>query len=132
MKDTMVLKDGTAIEIEMASAISAIGILSEDKTAMVALWDKFTDENLSEVQIKNSEGMVAGRYSNLVLVQETSSERVGGKIYSIFSFREKTETEKLREEIEAVKKTVEVHDGAIADLGDVTGAIALKVDGGEV
>ena len=49
MKDKLILKDGTEIELETGASLSAVGVLSADKTAMVATWDKLTPENLEEV-----------------------------------------------------------------------------------
>ena len=70
-KDKMILKDGTVIELEAGASMGALQVKSADRVAMVGTWDKFTQENLKEVQIQNGAGLTAGTYKDLVLVAET-------------------------------------------------------------
>lgn len=93
-KDKLILKDGTEIELETGASLSAIGVLSADKAAMVATWDKMTADNLSTVQIKNGDGLVVGNYADLILVSETSTINTDGTILTYFNLREKTDMEK--------------------------------------
>lgn len=124
MKEKLILKDGSAIEIESGSSIGSISVVSESKSAMVSVWDKLTDENLKEVQAMNSDGTVIGQYANLILDSETSIIQSDGTVLTSFHLREKTEVELLREEVEELKAGQEVQDGAISDLGAAVSDIA--------
>ena len=129
MKDTMTLKDGTIIELEAGASLGNIMVNAEDRAAMVEIWGKLTAENLKEVIIKNGDGVVVGTYEDLILVSETSKIEVDGTVKTSYHLREKTEQEK---EMEALKASQEVQDGAISDLGAVTSALAEQIEGGEV
>lgn len=96
-KDKLIIKDGTEIELEIGASLGILGVLSTDKAAMVSTWDRLTAENLSEVQIKNGDGLVVGSYTGLVLVSETSTVQADGSILTYYNVREKTELEKQLE-----------------------------------
>lgn len=130
MKDTLNLKNGTVIELEAGDSLGAVQVLSADKAAMVSTWDNLTEDNLSSVQMKNGEGMVAGNYSGLLLVSETSVVGLDGSILTTYSFRQKTELERLAERVAAVEEGQQVQDGAIADLGEVASVLAEQMEGG--
>ena len=92
-KDTLVLKDETVIELESGASLGSLKVLSADKAAMAATWDMLTKDNLSEVQVKNGDGLTVGNYQNLALVSETSTIKEDGTILTTFCLREKTELE---------------------------------------
>lgn len=129
MKDKLILKDNTTIEIEAGATLSAITVLSSTKEEMIEKWDSFTKENLSVVEVKNSEDVTIANYTDLILVSETSIVLEDGSISTSFNLREKTDIEKLQEEVALLKEGQEVQDGAISDLGTVVSEIAT---GGEV
>lgn len=104
MKDTLILKDGTAIGLEAESSIEAMQVLSADKASMVSTWDKMTKDNLSSVQIKSGGGEVIGNDTDLLLVSEISVVRENGNILTTYNLRKKTETEKIMERLDAVEK----------------------------
>lgn len=126
MKDRLILKNGDAVEIESASSLSEIRVVSESKAAMISIWDKLSNENLKAVQIKNAEDAVIGEYSDLMLESETSVMQKDNSVLTRFHLREKTEVELLREEMEVLKTGQEIHDGAIADLGEVVSVMAQQ------
>lgn len=113
MKDKLILKNETEIEIESGASLSDIRVLFDTKKEMISTWDMLTRENISSVRILNGDGVTAGNYNDLVLVSETSVEK-DGKIETSFNLREKTEMEKRLDSLESVQ---EVHEGAISDLG---------------
>ena len=121
MKDKIVLKNGTEIEIEAGASIGNIPVIFDSKTAMIETWDLLTDENLSSVSIKNSSDLIVANYSNLLLISENSVILSDGKISTEFKLREKTELE-LR--LERIEKTQEIQDGAISDLGEAVSALS--------
>lgn len=123
MKDVMILKDGTTIELEEAASMSALRVLSADKIAMVATWDKLTENNLEAVQVKNGAGLVVGNYTALMLVSEMSVVQEDGSILTSYNLREKTTVEKRLDSVEAGQ---EIQDGAINDLGTAVGEIAER------
>lgn len=100
-KDKLVLKDGTEIKLETGASLSRIGVLSADKAAMVATWDKLTPDNLSSIQIKNGDGLVVGNYADLILVSETSTINTDGTILTYYFLREKTDMEKNMDNVTA-------------------------------
>lgn len=110
MKDKLVLKDNTTIEIEAGASLSAITVLSTTKEEMVEKWDKLTKDNLSSVEVKNSEDVVIAKYENLILVNETSTIFANGTISTVFCLREMTQLEidvdELKEDMEALNEAV--------------------------
>ncbi|KJJ75434.1 hypothetical protein [Clostridium sp. FS41] len=131
MKDTLILKDGTVIELEAGASIGAMQVLSADKESMVSTWDMLTKDNLSSVQIKSGEGEVIGNDTDLLLVSETSVVQEGGTILTTYSLRKKTEMEKILERLAAVEEGQQVQDGAINDVATLTGQIAGQLAGTE-
>lgn len=121
MKDTMILKNGTIIELEAGASLGALQVTAADRAAMVATWKVLTQDNLSTVRIKNGDGVVVGNYTDLVLVSETSVIATDGAVLTTYSLREKTAEEKRLDALEAGQT---VQDGAINDLGEAVGTIA--------
>ena len=101
MKDKMILKDRTTVELESGASLGNMQVVFADKESMVETWDKFTDENLKSVQITNGNGAVIAEYTDLVLVSVTSAEKEDGTVLASFSFREKT---KIELDVEELKK----------------------------
>lgn len=128
MKDTMILKDGSIIELEAGASLSDIRVASTDRAAMVTTWEKLTEANLAEVTIKNDAGLVCGTYADLVLVSETSTVAADGSVLTSYKLHEKTDTDKR---LEALETGQEVLVGAVSDLGAATSAIAEQLEGGE-
>lgn len=126
MKDTMILKNGTIIELEAGASLGALQVAAADRMAMVATWETLTPDNLAAVQIKNGDGTVVGNYTDLMLVTETSVIATDGVVFTTYSLREKTDEEKRLDALEAGQA---VQDGAINDLGEAVGTIA---EGGTV
>ena len=107
-KDKLILHDNTEIELETGASLGALQVLSSDRMAMVRTWGLLTPENLATVQIKNGDGLVAGNYTDLVLVSETSTVASDGQVLTTYCLREKTELERLTERVEAVEETTDV------------------------
>lgn len=126
MKDTMILKNGTIIELEAGASLGALQVAAANRAAMVTTWEALTPDNLTEVQIKNGDGLVAGNYIDLLLVSETSMVAADGTVFTTYSLREKTAEEKR---LDALEEGKAVQDGAINDLGEVVGTLA---EGGTV
>lgn len=124
MKDKLILNNQMQIEIESASSLSNIMVLSDTKYDMVSTWDMLTPENLKSVQIQNGDGVVIANYENLILDSETSIVQEDGTILTSFHLREKTEVEFLRERVEQLENGQEVQDGAISDLGEAVSSLA--------
>ena len=85
-----------------------------------------TPENLKEVKVQNGDGLTIGSYQELVLLSETSVVDSDGSVLTTYSLREKTDTEKRLDALEAGQ---EVQNGAISDLGMVTSTIAEQIGG---
>ena len=127
-KDKLILKDGAAIELEAGASLGAIQVSASDRSAMLQIWEKLTEDNLAEVQIKNGSGLIAGTYKDLVLVSETSVVAADGTVITKYCLRGKTEVEKRLDNVEAGQV---IQDGAIADLGEVSSLLAEQMDGGK-
>lgn len=121
MKDTLILKNGTIIELEAGANLGALQVAAADRTAMVATWEVLTPDNLATMQTKNGDGTVVGNYTDLVLVSETSVITADGTVLTTYSLREKTDEEKRLDALEAGQA---VQDGAINDLGETVGTLA--------
>ena len=127
-KDVLILKDNTNIELEAGASLAALQVAAADRAAMLVTWEKLTPENLATVQTKNGDGLVAGNYTDLVLVSETSVVASDGSILTTYSLREKTDIEKR---LDAIEEGQDVQNGAISDLGAVTSTIAEQMEGGQ-
>lgn len=122
-KDILVLKDGTTVTLEAGASLGSMGASFASKAKMVAAWDKMTEGNLSKVQVKNSAGLVVGSYTNLLLVDETSSVQPDGSVRTVFRIREKDAMEKRMDTVEeeltgtqmAVAETYELLEGLAGD-----------------
>lgn len=127
-KDKLILKDGTTIELESGSSLDAIKAATENRETMLKQWEMLTPENLKEVKVQNGDGLTIGIYKELVLLSETSVVASDGSVLTTYHLREKTDTERRLEALEAGQ---EIQNGAISDLGSVTSAIAEQIGGGE-
>lgn len=120
-KDVLELKNGTTIELESGARLKDIVVVSPDKTTMMSIWGELEENNLSEVRVRNEAGITVGRYTDLLLVSETSIIQEDGSIRTSFYLREKTNTEKR---IDLLESGQEMQNGAIDDLGAITSALA--------
>lgn len=131
-KIVIVLKDGSEITSENGSDAYNVQIVVDDLVALGSVWDKLTNENLKEIQIRNVEGGASGNYKNMALcspVFRAVDRTEDGKIHATFGLRNKTEVELLREQVTVLSETVNVHDGAIGDMGAVISAVAEAQEG---
>lgn len=127
-KDKLILKDGTTIELESGSSLDAIKAATKNRETMLKQWEMLTPENLKKVKIQNGDGLTIGIYQELVLLSETSVVASDGSVLTTYHLREKTDTERRLEALEAGQ---EIQNGAISDLGSVTSAIAEQIGGEE-
>lgn len=125
-KDKLVLKNGTEIELEAGANLGALQVKATDRAAMLETWDKLTEDNLSEVRIKNGADLTVGTYTGLVLISETSVMASDGAVVTTYALREKTSEERRLDALEAGQS---VQDGAIEDLGAVTSTLAEQMEG---
>ena len=126
MKDKMILKDNTTIELEAGSSLANVQVAAADRADMVEIWGKLTEDNLSSVQIQTGAGLTVGTYTDLVLVSETSTVSPDGTVLTSYHLREKTDEEKR---LDALEEGQTVQDGAISDLGSATSALADQIGG---
>lgn len=124
MKNILVLKDGSEIKLETGASLSDMKVLSDTKQDMVSVWDRLTENNLSEVQIKDGDGLIVATYQNLILDSETSTLNKDRTVLTSFKLRGKTEVEFLMEMVESLENRQEVQDGAITDLGAAVSRLA--------
>ena len=116
MKDTLILKDGSLIELEAGASLGALQVISADRGAMLEVWQQLTPENLKEVQIQTGEGLTVGHYEDLILTSETSVVAGDGSVRTIYALREKSPEEKR---LDALEEGQEVQDEAITELAEL-------------
>lgn len=118
----LVLADSAEINLQSGAALGHMKAHYVSKAAMTADWDKLTPGNLKMVQVMTDD-VVVGNYTDMILENETSMLQEDGSVDTIWNIREKTENEKLKDEIAALKEGQEIQDGAITDLGEVVSTI---------
>lgn len=119
MKDKLILKDQTTLEIEAGATLSTITVLSSTKEEMIEKWDALTKENLSAVEVKNSEDVTIANYTDLILASETSVVLEDGSISTEFHLREKTDVEKLQEEVDGLGERSDMIEASVLELSEV-------------
>ena len=109
-KNLIILKDGTELELESASSLGDIRIPFTDKNSLMDAWEKMTPENLQEVRIQNSSGIVAARYTDMVLGDPVLTVHRQGQegFLAAFGIRGKTDLERLEERMASVEETTDV------------------------
>lgn len=116
MKDKMILKNGTTIELEAGASLGVLQVRSIDQDAMLDTWKQLSEANLAEVSVQTGDGLTIGKYTNLVLVSEQSVVNGDGSVLTTFSLREKT-AEELR--LDALELEQEIQNGAIEELAEM-------------
>lgn len=119
MKDKLILKNGTTIELEAAASLTGITTIFTDWIAAASVLSKLTPESLSSVQVQTGEGLTVGNYTDLVL-QPGSWEVKEDGVHITISLREKTDIEKRLDNVELGQ---EAQDGAIAELAGKEGSV---------
>lgn len=89
MKDTLILKDGTIIDLEEAASLSTMVCIFPNWEEAVIVLKKFSSANLAEVKVKNGDGLVVGNYADLVL-QPGGWKVDSDGVWITLSVREKT------------------------------------------
>ncbi|MDO4439190.1 MAG: hypothetical protein Q4B86_07100 [Eubacteriales bacterium] len=114
MKDTIILNDNSTIEIDAMQSIGNMTINCSNVAEIQALKNRLTMDNLKTVKVKNTSDLVVGSYTDLIPNDIWTLKWMESGFELAFGLREKTELEKLRDEI---RITQAIQDGAIADLG---------------
>lgn len=120
MKDKMILKDGTVIELEAGAYLGALQVSFAGWSSVAEAMPKLTADNLSKVSIMTSEGLTVGNYTGLIMEPGSYTVREDSVLVTI-SLREPTA---LETRMDAVETGQAVQDGAINDLGQVVGEMA--------
>lgn len=106
MSNKLILSDGTEIELESSSSLGSLKSVFYTKESMVEVWEKMTNDNLKKVKLVDSDGNVIAEYENLVFESVSATEQADLTILAVFSLREKTEVELLREQTEMLTACV--------------------------
>lgn len=126
--DKLILKNGKEISLEAGASLSSLKSRTSSIEEMAGIFAEFTEENLSEVTVQNSEGLTIGTYKDLKFVSETSVIDSDGTVVTSYNVRGKTEEEKRLDALEKAQEQLaenqEVQGEAIADLGAVTSTLA--------
>lgn len=123
-KDRLVLADGTKIELESSQGVAALHVSAESRAAVAELWERFTKENLKQVQIKNADGNATGKYEDMVLDHIRGVDNPDGTVQVTFCLCSRPMEEILLEKISALEAGQQTQDAAIGDLGQAVSDIA--------
>ena len=115
---SLVLKDGTSIELKDYMDLSTILVKSADKGSLVETWNKFTQSNVSEVQIMKDD-VVFASFENVLLDSVSIREQEDGTLLTIFALRQKTEVELLKEQTAAQADTIDMLTGCVLEMSEV-------------
>lgn len=119
MKEKLILKNLSYLEIEPGASLSAIKIISSSKAEMIEKWDLLTKENLSLVEVRNDDEFLIGEYKDLILIDETSLVMDDGSISTLFRLREKTDVERLQEELTGLGERSDMIEASVLELSEV-------------
>ena len=119
--DKIILADNSEIEVSSMPSLGSVTVELDALTEMQGIKDKLTEENLTNVTIKNAAGNITGNYEGLILNDTWTVRWAENKILAIFGLREMTDIEKLRKDF---SEYAAVTDGAIVDLGEAVSAAA--------
>ena len=123
-KDKIILKDGTSIVTESILSIGCIKTKVDDVEALQSLKEKLTKSNLETVAVQTGAGLTVGNYSDMVLLEDWTIRWEIDGILATFGLRNKTEEEKMKEDIAALKENNSILDSAVGDLGTAVAALA--------
>lgn len=133
--DKIVLKDSTEIVLESSQGIGTLNVHADTISDACSLWESFTEENLKQLTVKNSDGLTIGKYQDMVLDHMEVRKRAVGLLLVTFSLREKSAIELLEERISVMEsgqkaqdEVIRTHNEAIGDLGQ---AVSDMAEGGE-
>ncbi len=104
--DRIVLHDGTNITLESSQGMNALHVRAASISAACALWEKFTPENLKQVNVMNQDDVTVGKYTDMVLDHIEGRGNKDGSVQITFSLRNKTEEELSTERITALEDMI--------------------------
>lgn len=125
--DKVVLKNGVEIILESSQGIRALHTCVESKDAALVLWNALTEDNLKQVTVKNSDGLVVGRYTDMVLDHIEARDYSDGTVLLTLILRNKNTEELFSERIKSLESGQQLHDEAIGDLAQT---VSEMVEGG--
>lgn len=99
-KDTLTLKDESVLELEAGASLSDIKVKVTDAGEMGAVFEQLTDDNLSQITVKNGKGAVVAVYEKCTLVSMNAAPAKDGMIMCSISIREKNDMEIRLEQLE--------------------------------
>lgn len=128
--DKIILKDQTSFEIADGASLGNIQIKAKNFDAIKTITDAFAENNLAEVTFTHNDA-VSGKYTDLKsdgFTYAPNTDEAGkedGTYTVTIRLREKTETEKRLDALEAGQVTLqqghESNAGAIEDLAGMIG-----------
>lgn len=118
----LILSNGEEIAVKDGSTLFDLII---EPSQISSMWGNFTESNLKIVKLMSEDGDLHDQRSDLAVDHEWSV-REKGEVVSHFYLREKNEVELLREQVADLTAQLNVHDGAIADMGEAISGLAEK------
>lgn len=119
-KEKIILKDGTEFYIENGASENKIQIPISNIEELPNIYKKFTEENLENYTVQNSDGLTCATLSNKYM-QKCEAENKENEILVSFYLADVDMTKKR---LEMLENELEVQNGAIADLGEAVSGLA--------
>lgn len=120
MKEKIVLKDGTVYDIENGAAENLVQIPVQSIYEFPEIYNKFTEENLESYTIQSADGLTCATYKNKKLNKADVKWQTPDIMISLYI----ADVDMVRKQLKALEAKVEVHDGAISDLGESVSGLA--------
>lgn len=108
---TLELSDGTTLQVEDVSTVTAMIIINADYSGVDAIRGYITEENLKNAKL--IDGSKETTLVNIIPVNVETYSRYEGNVTIRLNLREKTEIELMREELNSIHSEQEIQDEAI-------------------
>lgn len=123
MKDRIVLKDGTVLEIEQSSNSGEFTMSFSGLAEFAETLQKLSQDNLSEYQVQNQEELTVARPVNKECLHVSAGLTwdKAGAVSGVSATFDITDVDMIRKRLDAMEAGQEVQDGAILELAGLAG-----------
>lgn len=119
-KEKIILKDGTIYDIENGATENLVQIPIQDINDFPEIYQKFSEENLESYIIQNADGFTCATLKNKRMGKAEVSGREQDILVSLYI----ADVDMVQKQLMELSSKVEVHDGAISDLGESVSGLA--------
>lgn len=119
-KEKIILKDGTVFDIENGASENIVQIPIQDINDFPEIYQKFSEKNLESYIIQNADGLTCATLKNKRMGKAEVSGREQDILVSLYI----ADVDMVQKQLMELSNKVEVHDGAITDLGAEVSSLA--------